>query len=111
VKKTKTLSNRERRKLKGKAERKAERNFRRRWFVAVAKNPCGCCETEMLFDSKESATAAFQRADLNHTSITDDNGTVHENVDTFYGFWEKGKEEGRGLGHLYKLVVGQKQWP
>lgn len=108
---SKTLSNRERRKLKSKGERRAERNFRRRWFVAVANAPCGCCEVEMLFNSRESAVAAFQKAGLDHTSITDDNGTVHESVDTFYGFWEKGKEGGRGLGHLLDLVTKQKRWP
>jgi hypothetical protein len=114
VKKTnRPETNRERRKQKGKAERAAERNFRREWpFVAIANSPCGCCQTdEMLFKSRESAVEAFAKAGLNHIAITDDNGTVHENVDTFYGFWEKGKSEGRGLGYLLGLVTGQKRWP
>lgn len=108
------LSNREQRKEKGKDARRAERAFRRRWFVAVAKSPCGCCEVEMLFDSKERALAAFQQAGLGHLAITDDNGTIHDNVDTFYGFWEKpkkGEAPGRGLDYLLGLVAGQKRWP
>lgn len=94
-----------------KGEQAQIRAFNRRWFVAVAKSPCGCCEVEMLFDSKESATAAFQKAGFGHLAITDDAGTVHDNVDTFYGFWEKDKEDGRGLGHLLGVVTGQKKWP
>lgn len=89
----------------------AQRAFRRRWFVAVANATCGCCAVEMLFNSKESALEAFKKAGLNHTSITDDAGQVHENVDTFYGFWEKDKEDGRGLDHLMNLVTGKKKWP
>lgn len=111
MKKNKPLSNRERRKLFTKGDKRAQRAFRRRWFVAVANAPCGCCEVEMLFSSRESALEAFKKAGLNHTSITDDAGQIHESVDTFYGFWEKDKEDGRGLDHLMKLVTGKKKWP
>lgn len=114
-KRNKPLSNRERRKLKGKAERAAERAFRREWpFIAVAQNACGCCQVEMKFKSRESAIAAFTKAGLGHGPVTDDAGEVHDSVDTFYGFQEKAKKgetPGRGLDYLFGLVTGQKKWP
>lgn len=107
------MSKREREDFKKKRrtqEKAVKRNIAQLKFIAVAKAPCGCCNVEMYFKNRESAVEAFKKAGLNYTSITDDAGQIHESVDTFYGFWEKGKEDGRGLDHLMKLVTGKKKW-
>lgn len=67
-----------------------------------AKNDCGCCTTEMHFTDLASAQKAFDAAGLgNGMKITDDMGTTHEGLDTFYGFSQDEEEaEGRSLGFL-----------
>jgi|WetSurMetagenome_2_1015567.scaffolds.fasta_scaffold452712_2 hypothetical protein len=71
-----------------------------------AKLDCGCCTTDMRFNSIESATEAFRKAGLgNGISIKDDAGVVHEGIDTFYGFSEDEEEQGnRSLGYLAEQV-------
>ncbi len=69
---------------------------------------CGCCDEELLFNSVESAEKVFQEAGLgNGVCITDDTGTVHTGLDTFYGFSTDAEEQGsRGLDYLARLAFG-----
>lgn len=77
-----------------------------------AKNDCGCCTTEMQFESEAGAQAVFAKVGPgNGMVITDDAGVMHEGLDTFYGFSTSEAEEGdRSLGYLFdkvkKLVPG-----
>jgi hypothetical protein len=79
-------------------------------ITVYAKLTCGCCTAEMRFRDKDSAEAAFDRAGLGHTHVTDDDAVVHEGVDTFYGFTTS-EDEKRGLDYLARLVSGQAKWP
>ena len=80
-------------------------------ITVYVKNDCGCCTSEMQFESVESAAAAFQRAGLgNGVVITDDEGIQHEGLDTFYGFsTEQEEQESRSLGYLFDLVAEKTQ--
>lgn len=109
-----TLSNRELRKLKKKQRlqmSREERDWSKGWFLAEANALCGCCQVTMRFKSRASASEAFRVAGLGHLTMTDDAGDVHEGVDTFYGFWEAGKDERRSLGYLMAQVTGRGSWP
>lgn len=69
-----------------------------------AKKDCGCCSTEMYFTDTASADAAFEKAGLgNGRSITDDRGTVHTGLDSFYGY-SVDEPNKRGLGDLWDLA-------
>lgn len=73
-----------------------------------AKQCCGCCTVTMQFTDKGSIVRAFTKAGLEvAATITDDAGTVHEEVDTFYGFSMDQEEQGeRSLGYLVSLLPG-----
>lgn len=68
--------------------KKEERRENKGVIKVTAQHDCGCCATTMRFFSKDSANRAFAKAGLsNSATITDDKGTVHEGIDTFYGFF------------------------
>jgi hypothetical protein len=112
------LSNRERRRLRKKAELtmpRSERDWAKGWYIIVVKALCGCCDMKMRFKSRESALAAFRKVGFGHVDMTDDASDLHEGVDTFYGFRRFDKRTdgqlGRGLDYLLKQATGQGQWP
>ena len=58
-----------------------------KYIKFVARKTCGCCMAEMFFKDSAAASAAFKRAGLNcWATVTDDMGTAHPDIDTFYGF-------------------------
>lgn len=62
---------------------------------------CGCCFTDVQFESKESANKAFAKAGFgNNMTIIDDAGQVVHGVDTFYGVLEEGESTDNPLGRL-----------
>ncbi len=71
----------------------------------IALLSCGCCETEMNFNSKENAVQTFNKAGLSsNATIVDDNNEIHKGVDTFYGFWTE-DEEAHNLSWLADRVL------
>lgn len=70
---------------------------------------CGCCTTEMKFNDRASIEAAFKAAGLDSSAtITDDEGTVHTEVDTFYGYSSDDSEQSeRSIGYLWNSLSGQ----
>lgn len=70
-----------------KQKKKKEDRRKNKGTIAVfALCDCGCCTAKMRFRSEKSALEAFKAAGLqNSATITDDQGTVHEGIDTFYG--------------------------
>lgn len=69
-----------------KQKRKVMRKQRRGWFVVKAQHDCGCCHSDMYFKSEASAKKVWSEAGLQLSAkITDDRGTIHEGIDTFYG--------------------------
>ena len=69
-----------------KQQRKAARKERRGWLVVKVQHDCGCCHSDMYFKSESSAKKAWSTAGLQLSAkITDDKGTIHEGIDTFYG--------------------------
>ena len=53
----------------------------------TAQCDCGCCFATMHFKSLEAVEQAFAKVGLcNGAVITDDEGVIHEGIDTFYGF-------------------------
>lgn len=73
-----------------------------------AKLDCGCCTSEMSFNSLESANEAFNKVGFgNGMCITDDAGEVHFNLDTFYGFsTDEGEQSDKALDYLSSIVPG-----
>lgn len=58
---------------------------------------CGCCQGELHFSSPEAIATAFENAGLTSSgTITDELGNVVEDIDTFYGYSEKGVVDPRG---------------
>lgn len=76
-------------------------------ITVYAKNDCGCCSTEMQFRDLASAQKAFDAVGLgNGMKIKDDTGTIHEGIDTFYGFSQEEEEtDNRSLGYLMDEVA------
>lgn len=73
-------------------------------ITVCSKNGCGCCTTEMQFRDEESANTAFASAGLEScATITDDAGVVHNEIDTFYGWWLP-EAEPHGLAYLAELA-------
>jgi hypothetical protein len=66
---------------------------------------CGCCFTEVQFESRESANAAMKKAGLGScVTLVDDAGQVVHGVDTFYGVLEEGESTDNPLGRLAQML-------
>lgn len=68
---------------------------------------CGCCYSDVQFESRESANRAFAKAGLgNGMTVIDDAGQVIEGVDTFYGVIEENESTDNPLGRLLNNFGG-----
>ena len=47
---------------------------------------CGCCMAVLAFESEEKLLAAFGNKLTSTAVVTDDEGVLHEGIDTFNGF-------------------------
>ena len=66
---------------------------------------CGCCFSDVQFESEESANLALQKAGLGSSqTLIDDTGKIFEDVDTFYGFVESKNDP---LSRLLSNVLGE----
>lgn len=89
--------------------RAARKEARLAPYVVTAQLGCGCCNTTMRFENKQSAVQAFREAGLTSmATIVDDTGTRHEGVDTFYGF----NPDKVGIARLLAYLIEEnKSWP
>jgi hypothetical protein len=80
-------------------------------ITIYVKQGCGCCTTEMQFQSVEAAQQAFAAVGLTSSGvIVDDAGERHEGVDTFYGFsTSEDEQDGRSLGYLVDRLTGSRE--
>jgi len=74
-------------KTQAKLAKKQHRRQHKGMTAFTAQYDCGCCYATMYFKDSASAEAAFRKAGLQlSAAIKDDEGTVFESIDTFYGF-------------------------
>lgn len=72
------------------AKKKSDKKWEAEGIKYYARCTCGCCDTDpMYFSSEKSILEAFETLGLTSSgTIIDDKGTVHREIDTFYGYWK-----------------------
>jgi IS30 family transposase len=71
-----------------------------------AKRSCGCCTVKLQFRDEAAIISAFKKAGLDAcATITDDAGTEHQEIDTFYRYSRtQAEQDERGIGYLASLL-------